>query len=431
MSPDRVITESRQNAGPPNPDIMGGSNRIELDTLVLSLAINSTDSDIFPHLKEIKSRLQESDHLTDERVAFLSDGGNRLVFNLQRVGVRMFPYVLKSGDITLFLSERSVDSPIPSGRLQIGSISCQNGVQTIYQNVKDWLQIYGIRVVHDKVSRVDLCADMLDTSITDPETQLYNEDYWVSKARSSAVYRENRKITGVQAGKGKISMRIYNKVLELAKPHNSHKLEFFQKKWGKAVDSCTRVEFQLRRDAINEFLKHGDFKDLLNNLSGIWQYLTHDWFRHSKTVVDRKNRHQDRIICSKFWQAVQNKSCRKDYCSRFKKVTIHKSVSMLRAQVRGILTTLCAGYGHEKEDYFGVMNTVANIAQEEMKKAMDGTKEWYKLFETRQQNTILLYDEPKPEPEKIFDEKMFNAKQLMLEFNPSILGRKYRAMFAS
>lgn len=406
---------------PPSPTIRGGSTRIALDTLVLNLSLDTTFSKVFPLLKDKKARLQETDLEQSELLELKTSGGNRITFNLQRTGVKMFSYVLKCGDITLSLSERSPNSNLPNGRLQIGSLSSQGSVEDVYRKVKKWLGLFDIKILSNSVSRADICADMIGYSIQDREIRMYDEDYFIAKARSTSEFRENRKITGVSVGRGDLMLRIYDKMLEINKPHNTHKKDFFLDLWSSQnpdieITEVTRVEYQLRRPVLKEFMDVGDLEEFLENLPKIWVYLTSSWFRHTEKVVDRKNRNQDKMKCSDFWKKVQSMSYEKITASRAKKITIHKSMKMLKAQLRGILITLCAGLGHDKKDYFGMLATMVKLSQDELSTAMKSPTIWYKLFEERQNTTRLEFDEPKFESSMLFNKRLANAKQMMFSY---------------
>lgn len=392
---------------PPSPNLMGGGTRIpsiELDTLLLNLATDSSNSPLFKIMKDSKALMQETELVTEQNLV-LKTGATR--FNLQRTGVKNYPFVLKSGDLILFLSERAHDSPVVPCRVQIGSVSCQNGVKESYRIIRKFLKHQGISIKKDQVSRVDLCADMFDWDLTCREKRIYDQDYFVCKARSTSLWYENRKVSGVQIGRGTIVGRIYEKIVELAKPKNENKLDFFIKKWGGLPKQCIRVEFQIRRDAIKELLQECTFKDLEENTLKIWAYLTQEWFRHSSKPIDRDNRNQDKAKISEFWLAVQNVCRQEEPAKRVVNRTITKSLKQLHAQFRGILTTIMAGNDFADGDFFTMLNCCMELARDEMVNAMS-KPDWNKIFATRKSNTILQYDlEPEEADVSIFDNPLF------------------------
>lgn len=386
-----ATSKKRKKALPPNPYIMGGSTRntkIEIDTLVLNLHLSISDygKELFPRLAQAKERIQASDHASEEHFQFADS--KYFQWNLQRIGAKFYPYVLRCGDVTLLLSDRDKDSSIPSARLQIGSLTCQDSAYTMFERLKGWLSLFGLTVEKDSISRVDICHDFR-FDIKDKRISIFDDDFIVCKARDSAQYRCNRKITGVQYGKGDIVLRIYDKLLEIRKPHSIHKLDFFLDKWQgqiekgqkhKQLHSVTRVEFQLRRKSLNQFLKVGNFQDFLNNSLKIWKYLTIEWFRHSSHEIDRDNRNQDKAKISFFWKTVQAIANTPDIAIRALKKNRFKAIQPLLDQTRGLLISICAGLGHAPGDYFGMLGTVQKIAAEQMEVAMEESLPFRKKF---------------------------------------------------
>lgn len=169
-------------------------------------------------------------------------------------------------------------------------------------------------------------------------------------------------------------------MLEIRKPHSIHKLDFFIDKWSgeiqkgqrhKELHSVTRVEFQIRKDALNQFLKVGNFNDFLKSSVAIWRYLTQDWFRHCVREVDRKNRNQDKAKISFFWKTVQAIANTPEIAVRAIKKNRFKAIKPLLDQTRGLLVSICAGLGHSPDDFFGMMATVQKIAVQQMEQAME------------------------------------------------------------
>ncbi len=240
---------------PPSPNIMGGANShfgvfssgVEFDKMVLNLSLDVSSSGLLDKIQVVKNYLQDTDFETE---SCLNLPFSCMPWNVQRTGVARYPYVLKSGDITLLLSSRRFDSSIPSGRLEIGSISCQNDISSVFDQVKTFLSYNKIFIHSTSVSRLDLCSDVPGVSVNDKNLAFFDDDRVITRSRWSAVFKENRKITGFQYGRGEVVVRVYDKIAELLKPENAEKLIFFREKWGFFPDDCTRIEFQLRRNAL-------------------------------------------------------------------------------------------------------------------------------------------------------------------------------------
>ena len=131
-----------------------------IDTLHVTFDTECTNGSIWIRLKEAKEQLQATGE-KDSAFKFLENGSECMTWNLQRVGSKFYQYVLTTGDIRLGLSPRKQGSSIPNMELKIGSMSCQQGLTETLKTLKFWLEIIGIRIVEEKVSRCDIAADIL------------------------------------------------------------------------------------------------------------------------------------------------------------------------------------------------------------------------------------------------------------------------------
>ena len=337
-----------------------------IDTLYLSFQAE-IPQELIALLKDKKTEVQG----TSDDCLFLPFGQTSLFsFNLQRTGVKFFPYVLKTGDFTLFISNRDEKSTIPNMQVTVGSLSCNNGLDQLLETFGKWCRHHKIDIKSEKVSRIDLFADLqLDMN----DLRLWNQARMVTRAEKVALYYSNREITGLQVGSGEIVLRIYDKIQEMTDKCSVHKMDFFKEKWGKPVDNVTRVEFQLRRAAIKSLCPiENDFKAVKGKIKNIWKYLTSEWFRQTAKAVDRLNRNQSRETISDFWYMVQRSfsSFCSDACLRNKKLkTIN--VQSLIVQAAGIMKTVCAAMGHAHDDLFGIFSTSAQLIQDKILESMD------------------------------------------------------------
>jgi len=325
----------------------------------LSLTIKGEISErLLASLKEKKASLQE----TTSDCQYVEFGETTIFsWNLQRTGVKLYPYVLKTGDVSFYLSSRKSNSSLPSLQLNIGSLSCQDNLPELLSSFHRWCKYHQIIIKEEMVSRIDLCADIA-SPISDH--QLWNQAKMITRAEKTAIYYSNRKLSGVQVGAGDIVLRMYDKILELSDKQATHKTEFFQKIWG-GVSCLTRVEFQLRRPAVKSLCPGvTDFKTVAGKIPNIWKYLTHKWFRQSAKSVDRLNRNQGRSTTSKFWLVVQSAfdSFTFPPAARNKKKK-HININALIEQAAGVMLTVCAAVGHVEDDVFGIMATISETLQ--------------------------------------------------------------------
>jgi len=335
-----------------------------IDTLVITYNADICEATL-DRLKNDKLAVQQ----TSDACLFHSFGASTLfAWNLQRTGVKFYPYVLKTGDITLCISTRDAKSSMPSMTLSIGSISCSNNLPNILMMFKKWCKNKGITLKKEKVSRVDICAD-LALDIT--KQSLWNQAKMITKAHKVAVYYSRRIMTGVQVGTGDIVLRMYDKIAEMEDKQAGHKQDHFQKIWNNQK-VVTRVEFQLRREAIKSLCPgRNDFSALTAKLPSIWAYLTEDWFRQTAKAVDRLNKNQSKSTVSEFWLNVQsafnNFNFPKAIRDRTKKTI---NIEALVAQAAGLMTTVCAAAGHAQEQFFAILETATQTLEAKITEKM-------------------------------------------------------------
>lgn len=355
-----------------------------IDTLYLSLGIEIPE-EFIAFLKEKKSELQE----TTSNIDHVKIGETNLFsWNLQRRGAKFYPYVLRTGDITLSLSGRKADSTIPTAQLQIGSISCQQGLDDTLRQLERWMFHHKLLVQTEKVSRIDLCADIVcDIKGLD----LLNRAKLITQASKFSAYWDGLDLTGVQIGRGNIVARIYDKIAEMAERQAGHKEAFYQEIWG-GVSTITRVEFQLRREALKQFfLENSCFQVVKGKLSEMWRYLTDSWLRQAAGDVDRENRHQDRSELSPFWVAVQTAygSDDKDPLPR-NRGQKHINVPALINQAAGIMLTVCSAGGCSHDDFFGILAASARDIQNRLVELFDEST-FERSFYSRSTNAIVTF----------------------------------------
>ena len=323
-----------------------------MDTIHLSLSLEIPEP-IIDDLRTAKQTIQEGDR---EAALWKFGETNLFSWELARTGIKLFPFVLRMGDITLALSARKSDSRIPNAKLCIGSLSSNNNPADLWETVQRWFTLHGIKLVKETVSRVDLFADV-EAEIE--KLHLISQARMVTRAEKVAYYYANRRLTGLQVGSSSVVLRMYDKIQEMKDKKATAKQLFFQSLWKKEVAAITRVEFQIRRDGLRDFFPEScTFLQLRENLPGLWRYLTEDWFRHTARAVDRKNRNQSRETTSPFWQGVQAAfDLAQEALVRVKRLKVF-NLKALVEQAGGIMVTIAAGLGVAYDDIFGIMATM-------------------------------------------------------------------------
>ena len=188
--------------------------------------------------------------------------------------------------------------------LSIGSLPLmQLGHQQVWQQLLEVLASMGFAYERSVCSRVDLCVDIPDQSMNLID-QLIKQERFVSRSRYEKPIRNNGYLETYNRGKGDVSLRIYDKVIESL--HDPVKrATMINKRWGKACEHAIRVEFQLRRKAIQKHFGIKTVEQVFDHLGTIAQWCSESWFRFTASRPDRKNNNQDRAKPHAIWQEVQ------------------------------------------------------------------------------------------------------------------------------
>ena len=371
-----------------------------LDRLEVTLHLDFSNRSIFEKFAFLKAEVQKG---LKKSVPLSFDQSKHFTWNLQRVGTKLYPYVLKSGDVSILLSSRSWDSPIPNCQIEIGSVTCHEGAFSMYYHLLTWLEDYGMRSQKATVSRVDLCADIIGLSYD--ELGCDEKERWISRGHNFVPFCDSHetglfgetemsfrafyylwKLTGIHLGSSRLMMRIYDKSKELRR--NKTKQAFFLNHWQCSEDTpVTRVEFHIRREVLKQFKTPINTPTELNqNLDGIWQYLVQDWARQTEKPVDRENKNHKQSKISAFWKYVQSAIfCRempKEVRERVK--SLHKDIEALKVQARGCILNIAVAAGHDVSDQDGIIATCRDVLAKSLRKFMkEKYTDFVKLFEQR------------------------------------------------
>jgi len=178
------------------------------------------------------------------------------------------------------------------------------GHEAAYANVRELLAAFGFMWDYDCVSRVDVCVDLVDVS---PADFFADDKRRIGRARQDKVYRDNGEVFAwyIGADGAPLVCRIYDKPREILKDQDPTKLQLLiDNRWGEVPNQATRIEFQLRTDALRE-LGIRSFADLCDNLEKLVNYLVYEWVRFADRDIDKRNNHRDRCGVSALWQNVQ------------------------------------------------------------------------------------------------------------------------------
>lgn len=181
-----------------------------------------------------------------------------------------------------------------------------DGHETVVAEANEFLRMLGVETLETRVSRLDICLDQPGVDTAQPVRHFRREQY-VSRARTWSMHGRGRKSTGFTMGKSTTRLRIYDKVEELQQQAGTAKHQLMiDKRWGGELpEHATRVEFQVRREALRETLGMTTVEEVFDGLATIADYCTNDWFRLTERV-DKENGNQKRAKTCQYWRHVQD-----------------------------------------------------------------------------------------------------------------------------
>lgn len=270
-----------------------------VDTLVLSFKVEWKKEDLFTELDDMKQTAQER---KQEFGTFLQYGENSKywVFNMLPNGSKGYQWILSGRDYTLKIGQWLKDISRPNIMAEVRSETLWRlGLEDAISCLVEIIEGIGGQIIECKLSRVDLCVDLLL-----PEDLWTGElaDHAITYASNKDIHLMHRKLTGLSIGSGEIQARLYDKALEIKQ--KSKKFWMFDV-WGieevhegmKAV----RVEFQARREFLKE-VKMNTVEDLLTRSHEMWAYCTQKWLKFQ----DRPEHHHTMRKNLPFWDHVQD-----------------------------------------------------------------------------------------------------------------------------
>ena len=196
------------------------------------------------------------------------------------------------------------DRPIAKVEIK-GETLTQLGVQGSLEIVDMALESLGIGYGKSKISRLDIKADQFGIPITTYVDDIEDKRA-ITRARQLNVFGtfEDRQTISIGNRKAnRVMCRIYDKLAEISNNPKKAAIFFQCITKGEFPESCTRVEFEIRREGFKE-LGIVSFEDCFGRLHEIVGYLTHGFLRIADQKVDRN--HTDRAKTAKHWLDVSD-----------------------------------------------------------------------------------------------------------------------------
>jgi len=211
--------------------------------------------------------------------------------------------------------------------------------------IQDLLAELGYEWDHAADTRIDLCVDLVGVTIED-FYEPYVARHVIKRARKASTVENNDKIETLKVGMGDVQVRIYNKLVEAAKNPEKFAIMMNHRWGGNCEGGATRVEFQLRGDAIKEILGTNDHEVVSVSMPKLIEYLTDSWFRMTDGPVDRENKHQSRAETSPLWKQVIQHFV--DWAGEFKEAMVRPirqikvTTKQLEQQLSGLMAAVLA-----------------------------------------------------------------------------------------
>ena len=228
----------------------------------------------------------------------------------------------------------------PSIMVEIGSETLwRQGPLEIVKKVLDIIEANHGIVQEVKISRVDLCVDLLLEAAEWDDMKLRQER--VCRGRKVGLYLDGDIFETFSTGVGDIRARLYDKIREI---ESVSKKTWMYDIWGvkaseiKEDERVIRVEFQIRREIIKE-LGAGKGDEFFKKIDEVWSYCTRKWLQFKDGYG---NEHKLRKTLP-WWKVVQDGFYGvQNAVPAVREKAIKIDERQLTAQIRGLTSSLTA-----------------------------------------------------------------------------------------
>lgn len=271
------------------------------------------------------------------------------------------------------------------------------GVPALMAELDSLLCAWDGRYVRSWVSRVDYCVDVVGLEIKDVLRDFFGgrciglaSDFsvygkWLDRDKAGLGIDDGGMVAecrgfqtlNVGAAGGSCRMRIYDKLAQVQGRGEKVAL-MLAKVWGGVMpDSCTRVEFQLRREKLVS-LNVSTLEDLFGSVERVCDYLTHGWFRVADSDFDRRN--TNRVQSGGWWLGVreQFRGAARAVFEKLPEVKLVKTgtnAAKMLQQAVGCLQRLCAELGNVPDSPAGIVALVGGAIAENFSGFREGVVE--------------------------------------------------------
>lgn len=281
-------SESSSQGTPPSNTVPYNCNneyfkllRFGVDSLYLSY-----QGELFPEVKERLAKLKQlAQHPEADQQAQAQYAIAGHIFEVKDKGSSIFPYVMEDGAFRISLSRTSKKTPMAYVKLSSRYL-CSIMPAEAEKHLREILKELGTLESSAHVSRIDLCADF----VSHENMESWGREAWITRGKKIDAHAVNEKFTGWSIGLGgKISCRLYNKLLEIYTSNRTDLIPLWKETGWQENEPVWRVEFQLMRDILAE---HSliNLDTVLTNLNGLWSYASTEWLRLTLPNPDDQTR---------------------------------------------------------------------------------------------------------------------------------------------
>lgn len=272
-----------------------------IDSLVVTINLRWKNGTATPFAKlaELKQRAKVAAEDEPTMVSLGADGAC-MHMAVKRHGISGYEWLLVGSELTISLGNWIEPKQRPSAVVTFRAEALwMYGASAMVELVQRMFRGMGAQVIEMKVSRIDLCADILI-----PECAWHKDldEHFVTRAKKDASYRSSRCLSGFTIGSGDVMARIYDKPREIREKSGKHWMFDI---WGLPEvpewHMIVRVEYQLRRTALKQ-LGIDSWDDVISKLGQLWAYCTDKWLR----LVEDPELHHTQQHTLPWWLCVQN-----------------------------------------------------------------------------------------------------------------------------
>lgn len=305
-----------------------------IDSLVVSMQVEWADRRTFDRLADLMAEARSDK--AEVPVVLACDGGDESLMNLQPHGSGGYAWLLISNEWSIKIGDWLQPQQRPSVVVEVRSETLwTHGPDSCVQRVRALIETAGGEVSEVRVSRVDVCADVL---LPADEWRESLRDQMVTRAVKMAAYHSGDKLSGFMVGRGVVLCRLYDKALEIAEQSQK---TWMYKVWGigevPSGHKVIRVEFEVRREVLKD-AGLGDWDLLRDGLENLWAYCSQKWLR---VVVEKTHHTTERLL--DWWRVVQGAFVgAMDAVPAVRLASHEQDLRAAVGQVRGYMTSIVA-----------------------------------------------------------------------------------------